>query len=1280
MKAILSSIFKKLTYIFAACIGIVAIAVSVSYFVSPIVAEHRTDLEKWASNLLKAPVTINQVELSWYHYQPVVNLNAVTLFNKDSKEPALQIQKIRLFFSIPKSLWYFKPISSGILISGSEIAIERSKTGEVSVRGFPAFGGKEEPYKSETRINDILGWLAQQPRLTLKDIDINYTGLSNQKRFVTLQNLSILNSANKHIILGDGVLHQDLPTSINLAIDWSGDPTDLKNINANIYAYISGLSLSQWLKQSELQGWQIKSGIGTSKVWAEWNNNTLQKVQTAFQIYKVALYSATDKTTRRLDRLSGNMGWRREGNHQIIAGDEILINSPLHLWPMTSFYLDLAQDEKGQLRPEKAQVGYIDLDDVQSFLFSSPHFLPDTFYATLPRLKMTGSLQNVSVIFGKTHWQDWHQLAFNGDVVQLSMHAYQKYPDIKNLSANVKWSNNHGALEFKNSLPVKFSYDSIFANPITLNQFTGKIVAELDDKNVWKFNTNALQILNNDIAANVKGTLTLNDNASPQIDLSSHFTLQNVTHIKTYLPQRIFDKDLVAWLKQAFEAGEIKSGNATLKGNLADFPFDKDNGIFSIAGVVSNVDLHYAPEWPSLKKMNGKIIFSGRQMTVDVDRGQIADIPLNNLHAVLPTIGSDAPAILDVTSANTIQTDFAHGIHLVQSSPLNETLGKMFTGIMMNGPISLQLGLKVPLMNPEKTQVQGDLQFKDAEMNMIPWELKITNLNGQLQFTENSTDAKNISGLLFNKPLAVDLLTNNKMIEAQFKTNLAADDLQQWLKVPLAKIAQGATDITGKIDIAFNKPLTIHLQSDLVGMVLTLPHDYGKSAQETKDLNADISLQEKQPIRIMLNYGKTIGAALILKQQHQEFKLQSVNLHLGSGAISWPPGAGLYISGNFDTLDWDTIKQYTKQTDQTNFSSELPLRGINIHANKLVLGGQQINEVNLKIVKNNDGWKMNVDSPDANGEIQTPLPFNNKGTIKAKFENLHLNAASTNTKNEINIDVKSLPAIVFDVGSLSYNDINLGTVSFKALPAEDGLTIKSLTIASPRMNLQSSGEWLSQNETQLQGTVVSPNVSGLLSSLGMDVRNYVFSNGRINFDLGWKGAPYGPSLAALDGKARIDIGHGRIVDIGASNNAKMDIGRVLNLFSLQNLPRRLSLNFSDLYEKGYSFDYVRGDFAFRKGDAFTQNLEINGPVIRVAIYGYIGLRDKMYDLTLSITPHDVTSGLPVAAVAAGLVNPVIGLAAFGVTNVLNPALSHVATYHYNVTGPWSNPAWQSVSR
>lgn len=1307
MRAILISALKISSYVVVTIIAMVTIAMSASHFLAPIVAGHRIDIEKWATQLLKTPVTINQVELSWYQYQPVINLNAVTVLNKDTHEPALQIQKIRLFFSIPKSVWYLKPVTSGILISGTEISAHSSNTGEMTVQGFPAFGGKEEPYKSETRMKDILGWLTEQPRLILQNIDVHYSTHTGKQWFVTLQKLSILNSTSKHIILGKGILHQDLPTSLNLAIDWQGNPIDPSSIKANAYAYVSGLSLDQWLKDSEWQGWQVKNGVSTAKIWVDWEHNAVQKIQSAFQIYDFALYSNNDHTTHEINRLSGNVGWQRDGHHQTIAGDEILIDFAHHLWPMTSFRADLIEDEanNNQLQPQHMSIGYVDLDDVQSFLFASPHGLPDTVYTALNALKPSGSIQNITIDFPKQNWLDWHHTAIDADITQLTTNAWQHLPSIANLSARIKWQDDQGELEFKNILPVTIGYDEIFTKPLTFNQFTGKITAKLNQQ-IWQLQTDDIQILNHDLAANVKGQLTFGvdkDSAAvaPQIDLSSHFTLEHAQHISHYLPLRIFDAKLVTWLQQAFKSGEVTSGDAILKGKLADFPFDQGNGLFKIDASVANLDLKYAPDWPMIKNMDGKVSFVGRQIVVDADNASLLNIPLHHIHAIIPEISDRQPAILTVTSNDAIQADFAEGIRFLKECPLKATIGKMFNGIDMSGPIRLQLGLTVPLEDADKTKVEGDLQFQNADMNMKLWELQITNLNGQLHFTENDTNADGIRATLFNKPMTIGINTRDKTVEAHFKTNLAVDDLQQWLHVPFSHVAQGASDVNGRIDISQTEPLNIHLQSNLQGMALTLPYQFGKDAPSSKEFNADISIAEKQPVKILLNYDQALGAALTLNKTAQSLKLYSANLHLGGGTIAWPKGAGLYISGNFDRLDWDTIKKYsavsnnqiTHQHEKTNenanenanehesdLTAQLPLRNINIHANTLQLGSQEFHEVELQLAKNANLWNIDIDSPDVVGHIELPVPINPSAKVRAQFKKINLSSSSTMNTNDFKFDIKSLPAIMIDANELAYTGINVGRVHIDAAPSESGLEIKDLKISSSRSRLQATGVWLNSNETHMHGSLMTANVSRLLSHFGMDSTNYIISNGRINFDLNWPHAPFAFKMSELEGTARIDINHGRIVDVGESNNTKMDIARVLNLFSLQNLPRRLSLDFSDLFQKGYSFDYIRGNFVFKDGNAFTQNLALDGPVLRVAIDGRINLAAKIYDLTLSITPHDMTSGIPVAAAAFFIPNPLIGLAALGVNTVLSQGLSQVATYYYNITGPWGSPTWHTVSR
>jgi uncharacterized protein YhdP len=137
----------------------------------------------------------------------------------------------------------------------------------------------------------------------------------------------------------------------------------------------------------------------------------------------------------------------------------------------------------------------------------------------------------------------------------------------------------------------------------------------------------------------------------------------------------------------------------------------------------------------------------------------------------------------------------------------------------------------------------------------------------------------------------------------------------------------------------------------------------------------------------------------------------------------------------------------------------------------------------------------------------------------------------------------------------------------------------------------------------------------------------------------------------------------------------MGFGRLLNLLSIQSIPRRLSLDFSDLFQKGYSFDSLKADFTLKDGGAFTNNMQFNGPIARVDIAGEIGLAGKNVDIQLNVTPY-VTSSLPVVAAIAG--GPVVGMATWMVDKVVSGQVSKVATHEYRVTGSWMNPVWTQV--
>jgi len=1283
MQALLKSLIKKAGYLIAALIIIMAVIVCVIRFTTPILDEHRADFERIASQFLQTPVNIENVRVSWYQYQPVFCLNNVTIRDKETHEPVFQIKKVSIFISIFKSLWNWKIEPSGLMASGAELNISQSATGELLVKEFSTLPFSQQSLNSETKFTDVAAWLSHEQHLILRDIDVHYTGFNEQQRFVTLYDLSFQNSDTEHKIIGKALLHQEIPTEISLAAQWKGRADNLSQMDARAYVYVSRLSLPQWLKGQTWKGWQVKEGMVSAKIWAAWSHGTFQKIQVTFDSLGLKLNSKADKVDHVINRLSGNVGWKREGNSQVFAGDDLLVDLPDHLWPASSFYVSLSPDVNGTWIPTSANIGYVDLNDLQSFMFSAPQLLPEAAKQFLLELKLKGVLQNTAVVFsGPRH--DWKHTSLRGSFSQLGFLPRQQYPGAANLSGVFNWNGSQGELKL-NSQRVTFKHNLIFANDIYLDQLAGDVQIQNDANHNWLFNLSSLNLLNNDLTMNVNGKVTLPPEGSPVADISANIALQKAAKISRYLPMGTFDKDLTEWLQQAFLAGEVQSGHAIIRGPLVDFPFDHGNGAFSLTCNVKNIDFRFAPDWPLLRHVNGALSFTGRKITIDIDNAETLDMQVKGLHGVIPYVGDAEPQILNVTM-DEIQTDFAQGLKYIHSSPLEKTIGKMFADVDLQGLIGLKLNLSIPLSHPDDTKVLGNLSINDSVMNLEPWNLKLDHLNGLITFTEKTTEAKNVKAELFDKPFQFNLTSKQKsknvsLIEASFTNNVNLKELENWLKLPISQVVHGSADIHGVIDLSLKEPLEIHLRSNLIGTKVDLVDRYGKNAKEARDFSADIILQNDKPMRMKMSYDKLFSTALTLERKQDKYNLIGADLRFGKGAAEWPASPGVYITGQFDKLDWNQIKKYMNQsTGESSIASAAKLKGIDVKVNKLTLGKQSLTQVHVQVTPDETNWNINVNSPEVTGQINVPVNFKRQSWIIAQLQKVNLHtAASSSNQAAVSFDIKNMPGISLIANDVRYNNMPLGQITFKAAPSAAGLNIQILRINSSRMDLRATGDWKQARGgyiTHLQGYATSVRVSDFLNSLGMDVRNFVSSNGSLNFNLSWPDAPYSPSITNMYGRASLVMGAGRIVEIGAENGAKMDIGRMLSIFSLQTIPRRLAFDFSDVFSKGYSFDSIRGDFTVQNGNLNTNNMRIDGPVAQVGINGHIGLKNKDYNFVLSVTAN-VTSSIPVAAtLLTG--NPLIGLGALAVNTVIGSQVSGVTTNYYSVTGSWNHPVWKSI--
>ena len=132
---------------------------------------------------------------------------------------------------------------------------------------------------------------------------------------------------------------------------------------------------------------------------------------------------------------------------------------------------------------------------------------------------------------------------------------------------------------------------------------------------------------------------------------------------------------------------------------------------------------------------------------------------------------------------------------------------------------------------------------------------------------------------------------------------------------------------------------------------------------------------------------------------------------------------------------------------------------------------------------------------------------------------------------------------------------------------------------------------------------------------------------------------------------------------------------MFGLLSLTALPRRILLNFSDVFAKGFGYDSIEGDFTLQQGDAYTQNLVMKGPAASIHLVGRTGLAKHDFDEAL-IVDASVGSSLPVVGALAGGVG--VGAVVFLLTEIFKKPLTKAGEVRYHLTGSWDNPALTKV--
>lgn len=1042
------------------------VLVSIGRLITPFFNDRLPNFENWSSQLLKAPVKIGHVKIIWNWHEPELAFYNVTILDPQTQKPKFAVNQVTINLQILRSLFHWQAIPENISISGAHITLRHAVMGQFNVDELNAFQVTDKKVGATTRINDVIGWVFSQPSLGLYNINIAYIPPEGGEKLITLAKLLLTNNGDKHYLMGDAYMNQEVPTHMHINLKWEGSVLDIPHIVLHSTVYLEGVALSEWINQFKWHGVQFNKALGSIKIWVTWKNNQFQKIQTQFQFYNV----------------------------------EIL-------------------------------------------------------------------------------------------------------------------------------------YKSLFVNPLHFDSLQALVNWQKNAEGTWSLDILNSQLINADLTAagNLMMKIPLND--SPSLNLSADFSVKNVRNIANYLPLHVFGADLSKWLRNAFLGGKIESGKAVFQGRLADFPFENKKGIFEISGNLHEVGLNYAPNWPALQHVNGKLIFSRNSMNLNVQSGKILNVPLKAVQAVIPAIGS-SDTMLHVKGL--MQTDFTEGLNFLLQSPLRKNIGKDLAELNLRGLMDMNLELTVPLRNTDATKVVGNILFSNASLELPLTKVKLDQLKGAIHFTEQVIQGSNLQGRLFGQPATLTIQTEHPTDKSSLikVTTLATMNmlaLEETLKIPLNKYVQGSTPVNAEINLSTSgdHAKQVIIKSNLQGITINLPEPYGKKAAGTRKFQLTISLNQDKPMQTKLFYNDQIKAGMNFQKSKNGMEL---------------------------------------------------VDGVNLEGKIINLYGFTLNNPHLQISDKKTAWQININSDQVMGQLEVAKNYSHVG---GKFQHFYV----SESKNEpVLIDPKLIPALSIAANDVTYGEKKLGNVVFESIPNQNGMQINQLQISSSVANLEATGTWELQNKknsSNLKGKVITNTLSLMLMQWGLNASSLLANNANAQFDLAWPSAPYSPKVAGMSGVLSLAVGNGRVVNLSESTEAKMGLGRMLSIFSLQTIPRYLSLDFRDLFQNGYSFDSLKGSFKLNDGNAYTNDTRFTGPIASIDIAGRIGLQSQDYDLQIGVTTY-VTGGLLTTAAgvstAVGLVNPIAGIATSVVGAVMSQASNNARgkSYQYRITGSWSNPSWQQM--
>lgn len=1307
-----------------------AVFLGLRYVVLPHVNEYKTEIEKLASESIGKNVRFSKISASWYGLQPKVDLENVTLSDDEGKE-YVRLKNVSAVVS-----WWSVPLMdlrlASLVVDKPDINISRDKDGRFYVAGILVDPEKQ----TESGVAD---WILKQHEIIVRDGALHWKDDFRHAVELNLDqfNFAMKNRGRKHRFRLTAVPNAHIADSIDIRGSLSHPRfekkvSDVSKWNGELYVALPNLNTDQWKKYVDLPV-ELDGGTGSIQVWAGVDKSRLTEFSTELDLQNLKLRLGKDLPMLDLAFAKGRFDMKRIVNGG--AEDDLQARpfysygvDKLSLKTVSGKVLNNASFTASYLPPEgehqfaktKVDVEKLNLGELGNFLPYLP--LDKELSLQIRRYELGGQLSNFSLSWENAH-DELKAYSVNGNFSGLTLRetadGYQSSKPgllptnigFQNLSGSASVNEYGGNLELDSPKSTLILPVYSRAVPQQFDELKVDVQWQRSLKDVLTVKMKDIAFSQSDVKVKVSGQYTKelakNEDLYGSVDATARIENLDIDKVKHYIPLQT-PKTLKDWLSGGLKGGKVSEGVIQVKGNLADFPYSveqkKNTGIFQVNAKIVDGILNYAPDmvnrntrkpaWPVIEKIQGELRMDGSLLAIHADKALTNNVELKEVDVVIPNVLADYPVLSVEGKANGTLQNF---VGFVNVTPVIDWIGHLTDETTATGNADLVLEMQLPLEKMEKSVVKGTLKFGGNDILLFRDLPVIAKTQGQLYFSEKGFSLEKIRADFLHEPATINGGTQpNGRFLVRAEGTLSSRGLQQvyssgTMKQLVGKLS-GSTPFV--VNITDNE---LKVDSSLKGLKVDLPAPLGKQAASTVPLKF---LMENRPSVngvardiIDIVYGENVAARYL----RQKTKQGSWQVTEGGLAINRPvrtrPGVTLDLSmHNLDFNEWSSVlSKLPSETAGRSAPDDGAGGGLeqyidpdhfSIVADELMSMDTWLTNVSLNGSRSKNSIEAAIRSDQMNGQIKW-IDSNVRqveGKLIARLTSMNILPSSVKKASDMSgrENVRRIPALDIIADDLVLYGKHLGRTEIIAnnVNFQGGREwrINKLKITNHDAILDASGSWISstgnKQQTKLNYVLNIKDAGKLLDRFGYKgvIRR---GKGEMKGEVSWDGLPFALDIPSMYGKLSLKIGAGQFLkaDAGAA--------RLLSVISLQALPRRLTLDFRDVFSKGFAFDDISATAQIAKGIMKTDNMKMMGPNATVLMDGSVDIAKETQNLHVAVIPDFNAAAV---SLAYGFINPAIGIGTFLAQLFLQKPLMKELTHEYQITGSWTNPEISEIKR